>query len=453
MSVNDDDNKVLIFGFPEDLRLKIFKLLSTFSWTYVCSNTIRDFRRIDGEFKFKLAIFYVSKNSHQTFSFISDYMDRNLENLHCPTIAITKEHDDLKKLVYQAIFKHVFHVDKLEGEITQLIRFYYSQVKQEDSVPEINLFPNAITQASGEWIDSLSIELRAKVNFLKITNIKVTGSLIDELQINNCRFAAYPDKNHKDNLLKIRIDGLSKESAKAINTIATKEKNQRLSILSLDDDEELCFLLKRKFEKFERFEYEYATSIQSFFKKIEEKRFDMYLIDYNLGEENFKGLEVVKFLRDKFGESVLVFMLSKADHKENLPNYFEYGFNDYFYKPIDIKQVVAKLNYFLPPQLNDSGITLKEVPQEHRALSLRIKVELISFNQHNCIIKTNFSINLGEELTLDSFLEDNLHVKIRIVELVDKASNYNLYKVQYIQPRMGLITKIRQIKSNDKEII
>ena len=128
---------------------------------------------------------------------------------------IYKDKGPLGKWAEQAEGYFVF--PKLEGEISQLIRFYYSQVKQIKSDININLFPKAVVPVRGKWIDSLSIELTSIIDFINIKDVTLSGSLIDELGISNCRFAAYPNKNHKDNLLKVRIDGLTKSSSKKIS--------------------------------------------------------------------------------------------------------------------------------------------------------------------------------------------------------------------------------------------
>ncbi len=443
MNVEKNSSEVLIFGFPENLRLELFKILSKFSWTYVCSNSLRDYERIDNLYDYKIALFYLSDNSYETFSFISSYIARELTTLKCPKIAITTSKELTFSNINKSIFEHLFHQENLEGSISHLIRYYYLKIPKEIRYPNVNYNTLAVTNCQIQWINSISFEAQTNFTFFQLTPISLEGEGADYFNLKNCRLIAYPEKNHKDGLLKIRVDGVSSTAISKIKNLDQEIKDTSIKVLSLDDDPEFCLLLKRRMEKSSDFKFSFATNIDMFFKKIEKEKYDLYLIDYNLGQK-FKGLEVVKFLREQFGSSVLIFMLSKSDLKEELPNSFDYGFNDYFFKPINMEQILGKLNYFLP--LERKEIPLKQVPTLLQHNTISIKAEILSFNTYTCLIKTPFSANINEEFLLFDFLSNEFEVKVRVKKEVDRGSSYAILNVEYINPRHKLIDYIRQSK-------
>ena len=449
MNANQSDSEVLIFGFPEKIRLNLFKVLSSFSWTYVCSNSLRDYQKIDNLYTYKIALFYLSQDSHETYSFISHYFKRELNVLSCPIIAISDDAKIIRHDTNKSIFDHIFHSNNLEGSISHLIRFYYKQISIEQQKIDVRKEATAISKCSLKWINSISTEVDTHFTFLQLTPVNLTGEAITSFKLGNCRFVAYPDKNHKDNLLTIRIDGTSTEAIEKINEQSVTLKDNSIKVLSLDDDPEFCLLLKRKMEKNDRFNFSFATNVKTFFEKIQKDRYDLYLIDYNLGEKNFKGLEVVKFLREKFGSNILIFMLSKSDLKEDLPNSFDYGFNDYFFKPINMQQIMGKLNYFLP--VENKEIPLNKVSDINSISQLETAIEVINYNTYNCTIKAPFFTNIGDEFNLDKFLSEEFSVKVRTKKEIDRGDNYSVLNVEYINPRVKLIDYIRKSKILNKE--
>lgn len=446
MSAKKNESQVLIFGFPESQKLKLFKVLSTFSWTYICANTFKEYKRIDNLYEFKISLFYIRDKSNETLNFINEYTKRSITALNCPRVCICENKSMTKDLVLRSVFDHVYFEEDLEGELNFLIQHYYSLTPTNEIPPEIDLNCSAILNSKVSWISGVELEIESNITFKNTTPIELIGDINYEYGLKSCRLVAYPGKNHKENLISVRIDGISKINLAKIDSLETI-KDKKISILSLDDDPELCLLLKRKFEKEERFKYSFALNIKEFFKKIENNKYDLYFIDYNLGE-SFKGVEVVKFLRKEYGENILIFMLSKSDLKDDLPNTFEYGFNDYFFKPINMKQVKAKLSYFL--KLDDSLPPLKMPPSPLSQIKLKCNMQIISFNEFTCILKVYFDIKTMEQFHIESFLINGLAVEVRVTNIIDREKNFNIIEAEYITKSKKLTSTIR-ICTSSKE--
>ena len=111
-------------------------------------------------------------------------------------------------------------------------------------------------------------------------------------------------------------------------------------ILVLDDDKGLTALLKETLE-IERFWVEIAYNTKEARELIKEKRFDLYLFDVNLPEED--GFEFCKSLRKEGFLTPIIFITSRGNLKDKIIG-FEIGADDYICKPFDLYELVARIN-------------------------------------------------------------------------------------------------------------
>jgi len=86
-----------------------------------------------------------------------------------------------------------------------------------------------------------------------------------------------------------------------------------------------------------------------------ENSYNLYLFDINLPFEN--GIEALKSLRDSSDDTPTIFITSRDD-KDSLINGFNAGADDYLKKPIDLDELLLRINAILKRFGNSGQIVL-----------------------------------------------------------------------------------------------
>ena len=110
-------------------------------------------------------------------------------------------------------------------------------------------------------------------------------------------------------------------------------------ILLVEDDRVLAQSLKRYLES-NGFDVIVATSYSEAIDHIEEKGFDMYIIDVNLGDGD--GIELVRDLRDLRDETPVLFISAITD-VGTVARGFSAGAEDYIKKPFDPEELLVRI--------------------------------------------------------------------------------------------------------------
>ena len=87
-----------------------------------------------------------------------------------------------------------------------------------------------------------------------------------------------------------------------------------------------------------------------------ENVFDLYLFDVNLPYEN--GFELLKKLRESGDDTPCIFITSRED-KESLKEGFERGGDDYIQKPVDLDELLLRVQAVLRRQIRKQIITIE----------------------------------------------------------------------------------------------
>ncbi|MEF3254095.1 MAG: sigma-54 dependent transcriptional regulator [Deferribacterales bacterium] len=111
-------------------------------------------------------------------------------------------------------------------------------------------------------------------------------------------------------------------------------------ILIIDDDESLCYSLKRVLS----IEYSVLTAHNSdeAFKILKEELFDLILIDYRLGSND--GIEVLGEIKKLYPDTPVIMMTAYGTNN-TLINSVRVGAEDFIFKPVDaleLKRLIAK---------------------------------------------------------------------------------------------------------------
>ncbi len=112
-----------------------------------------------------------------------------------------------------------------------------------------------------------------------------------------------------------------------------------MKILLLEDDRLFNETLKEFLED-EGFFVDSVFDPYSAFDLSYEKNYDLYLFDINLPFED--GIKTLKSLRDAKDNTPTIFITSRDD-KESLLNGFSVGADDYIKKPIDLDELIARI--------------------------------------------------------------------------------------------------------------
>lgn len=129
------------------------------------------------------------------------------------------------------------------------------------------------------------------------------------------------------------------------------------SILLIEDDTHLGFLLKERFEQ-SGYHLVVATSGSEGLVRINEMNFDLYLLDLMLPDEN--GLEIAKKIRQLDPGKPFMFLTAVKTDPEKFKGY-ELGAEDYITKPFSFKELEFKVRVVL------------------RRLGKKVKVATLSF--------------------------------------------------------------------------
>ena len=153
-------------------------------------------------------------------------------------------------------------------------------------------------------------------------------------------------------------------------------------ILLLEDDRLYSETLKDFLED-EGFIVDVALDPYSAYDLAYEKDYDLYLFDINLPFEN--GIEALKSLKESGDKTPTIFITSRDD-KESLIDGFKAGADDYIKKPVDLDELIVRINAVIKRNSTDNKISLgeysldleaKEIFHNDKSLKLGYRVFLL----------------------------------------------------------------------------
>jgi len=160
-------------------------------------------------------------------------------------------------------------------------------------------------------------------------------------------------------------------------------------ILLLEDDKLYAETLKDFLED-EGFEVDIVLDPYSAYDKAYEKTYDLYLFDINLPFES--GIEALKSLKDS-GDATPTIFITSRDDKASLVDGFNAGADDYIRKPVDLDELLLRINAVLKRVSDNNSVTLGEYILD------REQKDLIYKGKH---LKLGFKLYLLLELLVDN---------------------------------------------------
>ncbi len=114
-------------------------------------------------------------------------------------------------------------------------------------------------------------------------------------------------------------------------------------ILIVDDEPDICQILKYNFEK-NGFIAHTASSAENAIK-TNLKLYNIMLFDIMM--DKMDGFELLKYVREKLNLNTPVLFLSALNQPVNIIKGFDYGADDFIKKPFIINEVIARVNAVL----------------------------------------------------------------------------------------------------------
>jgi len=134
----------------------------------------------------------------------------------------------------------------------------------------------------------------------------------------------------------------------------TKRSPMSARILLLEDDPLFGETLEEFLEE-EGFEVTTLLDPYSALDLLYKELFDLYLFDVNLPYES--GFDLLKKLRESGDMTPTIFLTSRED-KDSLQEGFGVGADDYMKKPVDLDELLLRIQALLRRQVRESKLTL-----------------------------------------------------------------------------------------------
>ena len=155
-----------------------------------------------------------------------------------------------------------------------------------------------------------------------------------------------------------------------------------MKILLLEDDRLFSDTLKDFLED-ENFNVDVALDPYTAYDLAYENSYDLYLFDINLPFES--GIEALKSLKNSGDKTPAIFITSRED-KNSLINGFNAGADDYIKKPVDLDELLLRINAVLKRTKKSDKIELgdyvldreqKEIFYKNEPLKLGFRIYLL----------------------------------------------------------------------------
>jgi len=161
------------------------------------------------------------------------------------------------------------------------------------------------------------------------------------------------------------------------------KKNNSLKILAVDDEEDLCEIIKFNLES-EGYEVDTALSAEEALKMpIEE--YQLFIFDVMMGQ--MSGYKLADEIRKKKrSESPFIFLTAKSTENDKLTG-FSLGADDFITKPFSIRELIARVKVILkrqaPPKIQElSNIKIEDLELDIERKKLSVDGKKIDLTQH-----------------------------------------------------------------------
>lgn len=178
-----------------------------------------------------------------------------------------------------------------------------------------------------------------------------------------------------------------------------------MKILVLEDDKLFNDTLEDFLDE-EVFEVVTVLDPYSALDLIYEEKFDLFLFDVNLPYET--GFSLLKQLRGA-GDLTPTMFLTPRDDKVSLTEGFSVGADDYMKKPIDLDELLLRINALLRRQIRSEKINIGDYTLDTKAKELYLNGEVIKLGSKTMELFLLLVYAKGEVVSLQTIEEKLWH--------------------------------------------
>ncbi|MFN3412379.1 MAG: response regulator [Exilispira sp.] len=230
----------------------------------------------------------------------------------------------------------------------------------------------------------------------------------------------------------------------------------KFKIVMVDDNWEICELFKTIIQNLEMFEVFSFDKGQRFLEYIEENNYDIAIIDIDLPD--ISGYDLIKIIRNEMKNYVPIIVISAFDDFMHKIKALELGADDYIIKPVNIFEVVIKMNNLLKRQSYLSELNKREAIIEEKAEIIKLLKTFFNEKVYEPAkrLKNHFDQQIAKgkmSLSVDKVYEN--YEKISkdfesLIENYEKLSSELEKRIEKIQEKKAQFIHQKEIESRFK---
>ena len=221
--------------------------------------------------------------------------------------------------------------------------------------------------------------------------------------------------------------------------------SNKKTILTIDDDVDFNNLLKQELQKLP-VDLITTTTVDEFLKGLTTVKPDICLVDLNVGDDPEMGFKIVAAIRKKFENKTKLLVVSAEHSSERVTLALEMGASDYITKPLDVRALQKKLNYFL--YIPEERQFFRRVPAALSPVILKMKFQITSIDEFGLEIISNIYIARGTSLKISSPVFEQMGIPGTCSCVVTRTSSSgkDAFSIilEYEEKGMEFSTKIRE---------
>ena len=178
-----------------------------------------------------------------------------------------------------------------------------------------------------------------------------------------------------------------------------------IKILVVDDDENICELLRLYLEK-DGYDVQIALDGEAALEKFKHYNPDLILLDIMMPKKD--GFHVLQEIR-KTSDVPVIMITAKAESFDKLQS-FDFGTDDYIVKPFDAKEVLARIKAILRRSTNAAEEKLR-IEYDHLIIDkvsfeVRIKGKVVEMPPKELELLFHLASNPNKVYTRDQLLDE-----------------------------------------------
>ena len=178
-----------------------------------------------------------------------------------------------------------------------------------------------------------------------------------------------------------------------------------IKILVVDDDENICELLRLYLEK-DGYDVQIALDGEAALEKFRHYNPDLILLDIMMPKKD--GMHVLQEIR-KTSDVPVIMITAKAESFDKLQS-FDFGTDDYIVKPFDAKEVLARIKAILRRSTNAAEEKLRieydNLINDKVSFEVRIKGKVVEMPPKELELLFHLASNPNKVYTRDQLLDE-----------------------------------------------